>query len=67
MPKMNGPEMLEKIIRTGYSGKIIVMSGEISSAIKRLKELEIFERTSIIFEKPFAVSELLDFIQNHLN
>jgi len=64
MPKINGIELLNKILATKIKVPAVVMSGGLSKGIETLvKETG----ASAFLRKPFSVRELVDVVNSNLN
>ena len=57
-----GIELMSNLIRSGYSGKIVLMSGYSHKAI----DPEVLALADHFMEKPFVISELIEWLDKNI-
>ena len=60
MPRMNGLELVQQLRATGYPGKIIVVSSDLSEAVDQTYHNLNVDR---VFKKPFQFARLRDLVK----
>lgn len=55
MPKLNGPELIEQLRKSGYAGKVLYVSGYTDDAVERYR---LIESGCNLLRKPFAPDDL---------